>query len=164
MFDSIGNMPLHPLVVHAVVVGAPLAALLGFLFVVPRFRAWARWPLAIVAVGAFAAGVVAKESGEGLQRALGLGSADGNPVAALIAQHSMLAGQLVWILAGYGVLALANAFVVTRTGRTGSAVRAIDRVLPVLLVVVGVLVLVWCYRVGDIGSRAVWNPTGTQTY
>ena len=72
MFDSIGNMPLHPLVVHAVVVGAPLAALLGFLFVVPRFRAWSRWPLAIVAVGAFAAGLVAKESGEGLQRALGI--------------------------------------------------------------------------------------------
>ena len=43
-------------------------------------------------------------------------------------------------------------------------VRLVDRVLPVALVVVGVLVLVWCYRVGDIGSRAVWNPTGTQTY
>ena len=71
MFDAIGDMPLHPLVVHAVVVGAPLAALLGFLFAVPRLRAWARWPLAVTAVGAFAAGVVAKESGEGLQRACG---------------------------------------------------------------------------------------------
>jgi uncharacterized membrane protein len=161
VFDSIGNMPLHPLVVHAVVVGAPLAALLGFMFAVPRFRAWARWPLGVVAVGAFAAGIVAKASGEGLKRTLGLGSADGNPVAALIARHSMLATQLVVVLAVYAVLAVLNALVVGR--RTG-IVRAVDRVLPLLLVVVGVLVLVWCYRVGDIGSRAVWNPTGTQTF
>ncbi|GAB2578445.1 DUF2231 domain-containing protein [Microlunatus antarcticus] len=160
MFDSIGGMPLHPLVVHAVVVGAPLAALLGFLFAVPRLRAWARWPLAVVSVGAFAAAVVAKESGEGLQRTLGLEGGD-NPVAALIARHSQLATQLLVVLAAYGVLALACAFLV---GRRAGVVRAVDRVLPLALVVVGVLVLVWCYRVGDIGARAVWNPTGTQTY
>ena len=162
MLDSIGGMPLHPLVVHAVVVGAPLAALLGFLFAVPRLRAWSRWPLAIAAVGSFAAAVVAKESGEGLQRALGI-TPGTETIGPLIARHSMLADQLVWVLAGYGVLALANAFVVTRVGR-GGVVHAVDRVLPVLLVVVAVLVVVWCYRVGDAGARAVWNPTGTQTY
>ena len=161
MLDSIGNLPLHPLVVHAVVVGAPLAALLGFLFAVPRLRAWARWPLAVVAVGAFAAGVVAKESGEGLQRSLGITPAT-DTVGPLIAKHAMLADQLVWVLAGYGVLALANALVVGRA--VGGAVRAVDRVLPVVLVVVGVLVVVWCYRVGDVGARAVWNPAGSQTY
>ena len=160
MLDSIGNMPLHPLVVHAVVVGAPLAALLGFLFVVPRLRAWSRWPLAVASLATFAASVVAKESGQGLQRALGITS--GTPtIGPLIARHAMLAGQLVWVLAGYGVLALSSAFVVRPAG---GAVRAVDRVLLVLLVVVGVLVLVWCYRVGDVGSRAVWNPAGTQTY
>ena len=31
MFDQIGNMPLHPLVLHAAVVGIPLAVLLAFL-------------------------------------------------------------------------------------------------------------------------------------
>lgn len=161
MFDSIGDMPLHPLVVHAVVVGAPLAALLGFLFAVPRLRAWARWPLGVVAVGAFAAAVVAKESGEGLQRSLGI--TPGTPtIGPLIARHAMLATQLLVVLAAYGVLAVLSALVVGR-GR-GTAVRAVDRVLPALLVVVGVLVLVWCFRVGDAGSRAVWNPTGTQTY
>lgn len=159
MFDSIGSMPLHPLVVHAVVVGAPLAALLGFLFVVPRFREWSRWPLALVAVGALAAGIVAKESGEGLQRVIGDDPA--SPVTALIARHSMLATQLVVVLAVYAALAVATALVVRR--RT-DVVRLVDRLLPAALVVVGVLVLVWCYRVGDIGSRAVWNPTGTPTY
>jgi uncharacterized membrane protein len=160
VFDSIGNMPLHPLVVHAVVVGAPLAVLLGFIFVVPRFREWARWPLALVAVGAFAASIVARQSGEALQRALGItpGSAVVGP---LIARHSMLATQLVIILSGYAVLAVLTALVVRR--RAG-VVRAVDRILPVALVVVGLLVLLWCYRVGDAGSRAVWNPAGTQQY
>ena len=51
MFDAIGNMPLHPLVVHAVVVGIPLALLLAVLFALPRFRSQTRWPLAVVAVG-----------------------------------------------------------------------------------------------------------------
>src|ERR1700712_2315247 len=142
-------MPLHPLVVHAVVVGAPLAALLGFMFLVPRLRAWARWPLAVVAVGAFASSIVAKQSGEGLQHALGL-SPSTPTVGPLFAQHSMLATQLVVILAAYGVLAVLNALVVTR--RAG-VVRAVDRVLPVLLVLVGLVVLVWVYRVGDVGSR-----------
>ena len=158
MFDSIGTMPLHPLVIHAVVVGAPLAALLGVMFAVPRFRNWSRWILPLVALGAFAASIVAKESGEGLQRMLNITPASGS-VGPLIAQHATLAGQLVWILLGYAVLAVLNALFVTRAGRAG-AVRALDRVLPVLLVVGAALVLVWCYRVGDIGARAVWSGTG----
>ena len=52
MFENLGNLPLHPLVVHAAVVGIPLAALLAFLFAFPKTRHWARWPLAIVVIGA----------------------------------------------------------------------------------------------------------------
>ncbi len=82
MFDSIGNMPLHPLVIHAAVIGIPLAVLLAVLFAVPRTRNWARWPLAVVSVGALGATFVSKESGEELQRALPF--AAGTPVATLI--------------------------------------------------------------------------------
>ena len=52
MFDQIGNMPLHPLVLHAVVVGIPLSVLLAFLFVLPRTRAWARRAFGLTVVGA----------------------------------------------------------------------------------------------------------------
>ena len=158
MFDSIGGLPLHPLVIHVVVAGAPLAALLGILFAIPRFRNWSRWALALVAIGTFAASLVAKESGEALQRSLGITPADGE-AGQLIAKHSMLADQLVWVLLGYAVVAVLSALVVTRAGRAG-AVRAVDRILPILLVVGAVLVLVWCYRTGDAGARAVWSGTG----
>ncbi|MGI3786200.1 MAG: hypothetical protein ACRYG2_36100, partial [Janthinobacterium lividum] len=115
-------MPLHPLVVHAVVVGAPLAVLLGFLFAVRRLRARARRPLAVVWVGAFAAAIVARESGEGLQRTLGI-TPGTETVGPLIARHAMLASQLVIIHAGYGVVALPSAFLV---GRRAGVVRAVD--------------------------------------
>jgi len=160
VFDSIGGMPLHPLVIHAVVVGAPLSVLLGFMFVIPRFRAWARWPLPVVAVGTFAASLVARQSGQALQHALGL-SPSTPTIGPLFARHQMLATQLIVILAVYAVLAVLNSLVVSR--RPG-VVRVVDRVLPVVLALVGLAVLFWCYRVGDVGSRMVWNPTGTQTY
>jgi hypothetical protein len=153
VFDKIGNMPLHPLVLHAAVVGIPIAVLLGFLFVIPKTRNWARWPLALAAVGATAATLVTKESGEALQRQLNI--TPGNPVGDLIAQHSHLADQLTNIMIIFTVVALANVFVVSRT-RTGPIVI----VLGLLLVAASVLAGIWVYRVGDIGSRAVWNPTG----
>ncbi len=167
MFDAIGNMPLHPLVIHAVVIGVPLGFLLALLFAFPRTRSWARWPLAVVAVGSLGATFVARESGEGLMRALKLGGDD--PVSALIKQHAQLATQLLLIMAVFAVVALANVFVVGRR-RRGKADAATERsrglavVLPLLLVVVGLVALIWVFRVGDIGSRAVWNPTGNVDY
>lgn len=166
MFDAIGNLPLHPLVVHAVVIGIPLALLLALLFAFPRTRSWARWPLAITAVGSLAVTFVARESGESLQRIVASGS--DNPVAPLIAQHSQLAGQLLLIMVVFTVVALVNVFVV----RSRAAVpppdarsrRVAAMVLPLVLVLVGLVAGFWVYRVGDIGSRAVWNPTGTQDY
>jgi len=96
MFDKIGNLPLHPLVVHTVVIGVPLAVLLAFLFAFPKTREWARWPLAIVVVGATVVTFVAKQSGLAFETALGI--KPGNPVGDLILKHSLLANQLFYIM------------------------------------------------------------------
>ena len=161
MFDKIGDLPLHPLVVHAAVIGIPLAALLAFLFAFPRTRQWARWPLAITVVGATAVTYVARQSGLALEAALGI--KPGNPVGDLILQHSLLANQLFYIMIGFAVIGLLNVFLVSkRTSDGEGAVKqsAIVRiVLPVLLVAVAVVALVWVVRIGDLGARAVWNPT-----
>ena len=112
MFDNLGNLPLHPLVVHAAVVGIPLAALLAFLFAFPRTREWARWPLAITVVGATAVTFVARQSGLAFEAALGI--KPGNPVGDLILQHSLLANQLFYIMIGFSVIGLLNVFLVSR--------------------------------------------------
>jgi hypothetical protein len=161
MFDKIGDLPLHPLVVHAAVIGIPLAALLALLFAFPRTRQWARWPLAITVVGATAVTYVARQSGLALEAALGI--KPGNPVGDLILQHSLLANQLFYIMIVFAVIGLLNVFLVSRRTSDGGAAAkqsAIVRiVLPVLLVAAAVVALVWVVRIGDLGARAVWNPT-----
>ena len=159
MFDNLGNLPLHPLVVHAAVIGIPLAALLAFLFAFPRTREWARWPLAITVVAVTAVTFVARQSGLAFEAALGI--RPGNPVGDLILQHSLLANQLFYIMIGFSVIALLNVFIVSKRATDGAAKQsAILRIgLPILLVAAAVVALVWIVRVGDLGARAVWNPT-----
>jgi hypothetical protein len=161
MFDKIGDLPLHPLVVHAAVVGIPLAALFAFLFAFPKTREWARWPLAITVVGATVVTYVARQSGLAFEAALGV--TPGNPVGELVLQHSLLANQLFYIMIAFAAIGLLNVFVVRRsTADSGHAAKqpAIIRiVLPILLVAVAVVALLWVVRVGDLGARAVWNPT-----
>lgn len=68
MFDVIGGLPMHPLVVHAVVVLGPLAALGAVVYVlVPKWRPALQWPVLGFAVIAAASAVAAEESGEALQ-------------------------------------------------------------------------------------------------
>jgi hypothetical protein len=163
VFDSIGGLPVHALVLHAVVIAVPLAALLALLFAYPRTRNWARWPLAVVAVGTLGATFVAKKSGEALERALGI--KPGNPVGDLIARHQHLANQLLILVAVFTVLAVASSFLVSRV-EVAPRRRpvAIEVGLPVLLVITGLVMMFQVYRVGDIGSRAVWNPEGSVDY
>jgi Predicted membrane protein (DUF2231) len=160
VFDNLGNLPLHPLVVHAVVVGVPLAALLAFLFAFPKTREWARWPLAITLVGATGVTFVARQSGLAFEAALGI--KPGNPVGDLILRHSLLAKQLFYIMIGFTIIGLLNVFLVAkRTAVDGAAKQsAVLRIgLPILLVAAAVVALAWIVRVGDLGARAVWNPT-----
>jgi hypothetical protein len=170
VFDEIGDMPLHPLVTHAPVIGIPLSLLLALLFAIPRTRNWARWPLVLTVLGSTATVYVSRESGEALQLALNI--QPGIPVGDLIAKHSRLADQLFYIMIGYSVIAIVAAFLVGRrtvaASDAGDAVKAtkprtgaLGIVLLLLLLAAAVVATLWTVRVGDIGARAVWNPTGT---
>ncbi len=152
MFSEINGLPVHPLAIHAVVVLVPLAGLLGVLFAVPRTRAWARVPLLVVSVGAVVTTYVARESGEKFQEVLDLGG----PIAALVEEHSERADLLWYLVLAFAAVAIL-AFVVTWSSTANSPlVFALAAVLIVGAVGLGIQV----YRVGEIGSKAVWNPTG----
>ena len=60
---EINGVPLHPLVIHAVVVFVPLAALAAIAMSVPKWRWLARWPALLLTLGATAATFVAKLTG-----------------------------------------------------------------------------------------------------
>jgi hypothetical protein len=166
VFDSIGDLPLHPLVIHAAVLGVPVTLLLALLFTVPRTRSWARWPLAIAGVGSLGAVFVARESGEALMTMLLTSERLGDEAALLVFRHSELATSLLYLTAALAVLAVGNAVVVGRLGGTAErrGSRGRDAILLALLLAVAALASLWVYRVGDLGATAVWNPTGTTSY
>jgi hypothetical protein len=178
--DTVNGLPLHALSVHATVVLVPLLALLGVLYAVPLTRAWARWPLALLAIGASAATFVSMQSGEVLEESGGQGAVGlGGALAEAVERHEELADQLQWIVYAYAVIALVAVLVVragdgagtgegdrSRRNRAESSLGrgAVAVVTSVVLIVGAAAVAVQTYRVGDAGAKAVWNPDGKTDY
>jgi uncharacterized membrane protein len=143
MFNVINGLPVHPLVVHAVVVLLPLA-ILGTIALVLR-PAWRRHygPL-LVACSVLATLLipVATQSGEALERHVG------DP-----GKHAQLGDQLIWFALPLLVLDIALV-VLDRRGRIGPNPM---RVVGVLAVIAALAAGVQVYRVGDSGARAAWG-------
>jgi uncharacterized membrane protein len=148
--DTVGGIPLHPLVVHAVVVLIPLGALgVGALSVVPKWRSRYGILVMCAAVAAALLAPVAKESGENLRAALGESD--------LINRHAQLGGTLLW---GAVPLALVSV-ILWWLGRRSERGQDVPRWASVLVGVVGVAVavtvLVQIVLIGHSGARAVWG-------
>ena len=146
---TFNGLPLHPLVVHAVVVLLPLAVL-GVTALAVRPSLVDRLGSLVVGVTALATVSipVATSTGEDLEHRVG------DPGA-----HAHLGDTLIWF--ALPLLAVAVALVWThrraRSARTGRGASGI--VLSVLAVAVAAANLVQVYRVGDSGARAVWDGT-----
>ena len=146
LFDSIGGLPLHPLVVHFAVVLLPVAALgLVVLVAVPRWADRFGWlDLGMLALGVGAA-FVAKQSGEALAQTVG------EP-----ATHATWGDQLpllgTWLLVLGGVWFLLH----RRTTAAGSRSPA-TAVVGVLAALLALGVTVVTVIVGHTGAQAAWE-------
>jgi hypothetical protein len=149
MFDTIAGLPVHVLVVHAVVVLLPLMAVVTVAVAVRR-----RWRSAapfVVLADAAVVGLtyVAKESGQVLQTRLGQFTPN-------VAQDHGKHGDLV----PYFALALLVAAVlVWLTSRSARLVPA----AVVVAILTGVASLWWIYLTGESGARAVGGDTVANT-
>ena len=149
-------MPLHPLVIHAVVVFAPLAALGALAMAVPKWRWLARWPTLLVTLGATAATYVATLTGQDLEEERGLESP-------LLKTHEEWGERLMiamWIFAAVVIVSFWLLPHVTRLsgGRDKSSpVAALATPVSVLLVLSAVAVLMLVVLTGDAGAKAVWK-------
>ena len=152
MFDLINGMPIHPLVVHAVVVLLPLATL-GTIALVVR-PSWRRpyGPL-LVAIAAVATVLVpiSTSSGEALEKHVG------DP-----GEHAELGDQLIWFALPRLVLLVALVWLDRRTTpatRTDSRPTQAGslKVVATLALVAALATSVQVYRVGDSGARAAWG-------
>ncbi|HSX66115.1 DUF2231 domain-containing protein [Nocardioides sp.] len=152
---SIDGLPLHPLVVHAAVVLAPVAALLALLYAV--VRAWRRI-LRHVTAGLALVGAVAVEV------AYLSGKAFVEDVPALgqaVTEHSEFGRQLVWAVWILAILAVASWWVLPVTSVRGvgggAAARFLRPALLVLQPLAAVVVLWLAFRAGHSGATAVWG-------
>jgi hypothetical protein len=166
---EIHGLPAHALLVHAVVVLVPLAALLVVLSAVwpaARRRLGAMTPL--VALVALVSVPLTTHAGEWLERRV--------PADPLVERHADLGDQLLPWAAGLFVVAAAiwlwsrRATSAGGAGGAGGAAQATTRgggsavtvVLAVLGAVVAVGSVVQVYRIGDSGAKAVWHDSFTQ--
>ncbi len=150
-------MPLHPLVIHAVVVLVPLAALSAIAMAVPKYRWIARWPALLLTLGATASAYVATLTGEDLAKDRGL---DALP---LVKTHEEWGERLMigmWIFAVLVIVAFWVLPYATRISGGKDRVAkmaALEKPLMVLVPLAAVAVLVLVFLTGDAGARAVWQ-------
>ena len=141
MFDLINGLPVHALVVHAVVVLLPLMALLTIVVAVRKnLREQFSWWVVGANGVIFLITLVAKEAGESLQKSLG---------GQVAQDHGELGSVLPWF-ALFLTLASAATAVANRN-------KALGPIAVVVSIVAAVAAVVWTVRTGDSGARAVWS-------
>ncbi len=174
---TIGGLPAHILLVHAVVVLVPLTALLIVLVTVwPAARARLTLSTAIVAVVALISVPLTTDAGEWLERRV--------PRTDLVRTHTELGDTMLPWAIGLAVVALAvlaREWHAARTRRADSVQvggslgaaragsppqpwggRAVSIGLAVVAVVVAVGSVITVYEIGDSGARASWQGKFSQ--
>jgi hypothetical protein len=157
---EINGVPLHPLVVHAVVVFVPLGALSAILFaVVPRWRWLLRWPTLLLALAAVVLTRTAVMTGTSLKDEKHFTGTLGDRIATHMAWGHRLEWS-VWVFAVVAVLAVwLLPYVVPLVGREArvSPRQSLVTAATVLLPISAAVVLVLAVITGDAGARAVWQ-------
>lgn len=156
----VAGVPAHPLLVHAVVVLLPLAAL-GAVAVAVR-PAWSRpyGPLvALAALGGAASATLATVTGRQLEAAIGVTP----QFAPVIDAHEQLGDLTLWVSWPFAALAVATTVLAHRTtreeggGGTATRTRTGTRLLGAVTAVVGVVTVVLVVLTGHSGAAAVWG-------
>jgi Mn2+/Fe2+ NRAMP family transporter len=148
VLDTIAGLPVHPLVVHAVVVLVPIAAIAAIAMAIrPQFSR--RFGVAVVVLAVIAAvtSFIAKASGDRLAARLGF---EPQP-------HTDLGNQLPIFVTVFALLLLI--FWLFDRGVPGNRRRPTWlKVLAVAVVIAAVLATWWTFRVGHSGAESVWAP------
>lgn len=151
VFDLINGIPVHPLVVHAVVVLIPLTIVGTIVIaVVPRWRVTYGVPLVVIGAIATICVPIAIESGEALEERVG-----GPGKAHEEAGEAMIVYSLALLM-----LLAALVFLSWRNARTAASSNSsspiVVNVVAGLAVAAALAASYGVYHVGDTGAKAVW--------
>ncbi|NUR82149.1 MAG: hypothetical protein HOQ21_17185 [Dermatophilaceae bacterium] len=157
MFDIILGLPVHALVIHAVVVLVPLATLSAIAYVVrPAWRRVLRWPTAVGAVIAGGTAFVAAESGEALLRRVSQVRA-GTTNFELLTTHTEWGTRARLVCLVFMVLTLLCLWFARPPEDESPRGHALDMLLGTLVVLSAAAALVTVVIAGHAGSTVVWT-------
>ena len=150
MPEGIAGVPLHPLVVHAVVVLLPLAAV-GVIVeaVVPRWRSALAVTVLMVTIVGTALVPIATQSGKNLRQSLG--------VESLVARHASLGQSLIFFAGPLLVAAVGLWWTERRDGDREYSASAISITFRIVAVIIAVATIIQVVRIGHSGAEAVWS-------
>ena len=147
---TMSGLPAHVLLVHAVVVLAPLTALLEILCAVwPVARRRLVWLVLAFAVVTTALTPITTEAGEWLYDRE-------RHHSAILNTHADRGGWMIYFSVAMLVVAVVLTVVHWRENRSAKPGMATSLAVAVLAIAVGAASIVQVVRIGDAGARSVW--------
>jgi uncharacterized membrane protein len=147
--NTLDGIPAHPLLVHAIVVLAPLAAVLAILCAVwPAARQRLVWLVLVLAGVNLVLTPLATNAGEWLY--------ERTPDSPYLDTHEHLGDTMIYVSIALMVAAALLAFSHVRSNQDKSS-TGLSVIVAVLVVVIGVGVTVQVFRIGHSGAKSVWS-------
>jgi hypothetical protein len=151
---TISGIPAHALLVHAIVVLAPLTALLEILCAFwPAARRRLVWLVLALAAVTLVLTPLTTSAGEWLLQ-------EGGPPRPILQEHVERGEWMIYFSVAMLIVAVALAALHWAESRSDKPRKAAAAVLAVVSLVVGVSSIVTVVRIGDAGAQAVWGDRG----
>jgi uncharacterized membrane protein len=154
VFDQIGGLPVHVLVLHAAVVFVPLLGLGAIVYgVVPRWRPRIGWAVFLLSIITPIVCFVTRESGlKFYDRVFPRSS----PAGKVMLNNHMHFGTLTfWFVLALGVVTLVTVILTMR--KNALLPRVADLGLAVVMVALAAISGYYVFRTGDSGAHVVWG-------
>jgi uncharacterized membrane protein len=154
--NTISGLPAHVLLVHAMVVLAPLTAVLEILCgLLPAVRRRLVWMVLVLAAITAALTPITTEAGEWLFKR------ESQP-SDILRTHTERGDWMIYFSVALLVVAIALAVMHVLEGRSEKRRLVANVVVAIVAVAVGISSIVTVYRIGDSGAKAVWGGELTQ--
>jgi glucan phosphoethanolaminetransferase (alkaline phosphatase superfamily) len=167
VFEEIGGLPLHPLLIHATVVFVPLLAIGSVVYaVVPGLRRLLWWAVGLLALAGAGSAVLARFSGVAFRQRLLRKHLLTPEFTPKVDAHQHYGTITMWVTIALAVVSLVLIWATPRRRASGAAGgggrgggAAIQVVLAVVVIGLAVASLYYVYRTGDSGARMVWGSS-----
>jgi hypothetical protein len=148
--STFNGLPVHALLVHFIVVLAPLTAALAVLCAVwPAARQRLVWLVLALAVAITGLAPLTTNSGEWLEHHIG--------ESELVEKHAELGDTMLYFALALLVAAILLVVVHVRAHRGTPLSSALSAVIAAFVVLAGVATTVQVFRIGHSGAESVWS-------